>query len=399
MPHPCPRRPRTAVLRLARALPLPWVALLAACATSHEEIAPPDTTPPVVAIRFPLPESAVADTVRVETDASDDTRVRRVTLLVDGVACGTCYVPPWVVPWVTDPLPDSSFYRLVVEGVDEAGNSALSAPCRVCVRRNEPPVVSIGWPEEKRWIELDAPAHSWNAEATDPDEGPLGDERIAWFLDGQPLAQTGRAIPSPDLTEGAHTIRVRTADRWGCMAQAIGTIVAFRYPGGSDPGGALQSYLCALRARDPLRAAAALDDGFRSHPPGALEAGRWDASREGAALQTLLEQTDLRMLSVEARLGPAEIFSWGGVELAKIEITPFEVQACLQCAAGPGSPARGQVWRVAPSTARVFLRRDGAAGDWRIAAWWDLHGATWCPGAGPSWSALKRAAQEAGLCP
>ena len=399
MSRPRPMWARTVARRLRWTLPGVFAALLAACSASHEEIAPPDTTPPTVAIRFPLPESTVADTVRVEIDTSDDTRVRRVSLLVDGAASGTCYGPPWVVPWATGERPDSSLHRLVAEAVDEAGNSALSAPCRVCVRHNESPVVSIRWPEEKRWIDLEAPARPWCADASDPDEGALPDERIVWFLDGQPLGQTGRAIPPPDLPEGPHTIRVRATDGWGRAAQASGTIGAFRYPERSDPGGALQSFLYALRARDPLRAAAVLDEAFGSHPPGALGTSRWDASCEGAALQALLEHVGLRVLSVDALVGPAEVFSWRGADLAKSEIAPFEVEASLQCAAGPGPPGRGHVWHVAPSAARVFLRRDAASGGWRIASWWDLHGATWCSGAGPSWSALKRAAQEDRLCP
>lgn len=378
-------------MHLARALA--GIALaLAACTASRDEVTPPDTLPPVVAIRAPLPESAVADTVSVAVDVSDDTGVRSVTLLVDGTVAAVRHQPPWALLWATAELPDSSYHELTAEAVDEAGNSAVSSPCRVCVRRNAAPVAAIFWPEPQRWIDLDAAPHPWSGAATDPDEGVLPDERLVWFVDRDSIA-TGGAIAAPVLAAGSHTIRLEARDAWGRRARVGGSVVAFRYPEATHPGDALARFLCALRARDSLRVEEALGAAFQSHPPAGDGAVRRDAAGEGAALRALLAHEGLRMLALDAEFGATEDFEWRGREWAKIEIHPLAAEIVLRC-----EGSRESVWPIPHSAARVFLARDPASGLWRLAAWWDLHGATWCAGGNSSWTAVTRAAEAGRLC-
>jgi hypothetical protein len=371
-------------MRPHAALALAAVALTACAPT------PPDATPPLVAIRSPAAGAQVADTVRVEIDASDASGVRCVTLIVDDAPQGVRWQPPWALDWASGGLADSSLHALTAEALDEAGNRALSPACVVCVRRNQPPAIAILAPEPDRWIDLDAPARAWRAAASDPDEGPLGGERIVWFVDGVACATRGAEITPPPLAEGAHAIRAEARDAWGRSARASRAIVAFRYPDAADPRGALEGFLDALRARDPARAAASLDPGFRSHPPVAAESFRWDGPCEETALRALLEPDTLR-LSIDPAIGPVERFEWRGRERAEFELTPFAAEAIVTCA------GRESVWRVSSSAARVFLAR-GGDGLWRLDAWWDLHAATWCSSANPSWSALKTAAREGRLC-
>lgn len=365
---------------------------LAACTASRDQVTPPDTSPPAVSIRAPQSGSAVADTVSVVVDASDGTGVRSVTLLVDGTAAAMRHQPPWILPWATADLPDSSYHELAVEAVDEAGNSAVTAPCRVCVRRNAAPAAAIHWPEPERWIDLDAAPHVWSGIATDPDEGALPEERLVWFVDGDSIG-AGGTIAAPVLAPGPHAIRLEARDAWGRRARVGARVVAFRYPPATEPGAALERYLCALRARDALRVAEALDASFRSHPPAGDGAPRWNAADEGAALGALLAHEGLRTLALDADTGAAEDFAWRERAWAKIEIHPLAAQVTLRC-----EGARESVWHVPGSAARVFLARDPASGLWRLTAWWDLHGATWCAGGNASWTAIKRAAEAGRLC-
>jgi hypothetical protein len=388
-----PGRPAPALLVTAA-----MAAALGACTGPRQEITPPDATPPSVAILEPQPGSTVADTVAVAIDASDDTLVRRVTLLVDGRLGGTCFQAPWIVPWATGELPDSSFHELAAEAVDGAGNSAVSASCRVCVRRNAPPSIVMRWPEALRWIDLDAPARAWSCEATDPEEGELAGDRITWHLDGSTLAATGPVIEPPATSEGAHRVRACARDRWGRGARAECDVVTFRYPDRLDPAGALQAFLCALRARDADRAEATLDEGFCAHAPDAAGIPDRDRTGDAAAWRALLEHPSLRGLRIEGRPGPAETFEWRGGEWAKIEIASLEIEVRLACVTAATAAPRPGLWRVAPSAARVFLRRDPGTGRWGLAAWWDLHDATWCRGTRPSWSALLQAALLGRLC-
>jgi hypothetical protein len=401
-----PRGPR-------RALPALLMLALAASAACERREAPavaPDGTPPTVTVLSPTANSTIADTVRVQIEATAAAGIQCVTLLVDSLACGTRYGPPWSIRWSTGHLPDSSFHSVQAEAIDRAGNRALSPPLRVCVRRNRAPNVRILRPGEGEWIDVADSAGTWLCEALDPDEGPLADDRIVWLIDGDSLPGRGAMRLAPVLTEGVHTVGALGSDRWGRRARAGCEVTAFRYPAPDCPEAALEAFLDALRARNPDAAAGALADAYRGFGPQAGSvAADWPAPRERAAIAALLRDERLTRLTISGRAAPAEIFALRGRTLAKIELSDLEISTALQCDApddprGFSAPAsRGAALedvRVSRSHARIFLERGADAADpgaWQIVAWWDMHGASRDAGA-LSWTALKRAAEAGRLC-
>jgi hypothetical protein len=399
---------RTVLLMLALAM----LALAAgtSCDTREAPAAAPDSAPPTVALLSPVAGGIVADTVCVRIEAADAAGIQCVTLLVDSLACGTRYGPPWSIRWSTGHLPDSSFHILQAEAIDRAGNRALSSPHRVCVRRNRAPSVRILRPGDGEWIDLADTAGTWLCEACDPEEGLLAGDRIVWLIDGDSLSGRGATRPAPVMTEGAHAIVARGSDRWGRSGLARCEVTAFRYPARDCPEAALEVFLDALRARDPDAAAGALAEAYRGFgPQTASHSPDWSAQRERAAIGALLRDERLTRLSVSAHATPAEIFTLRGRTLAKIELSDLEIATALRCDAADdprsfSAPTVGvaalEDVRVSHSHARVFLERgaDAAApAAWQIVAWWDMHGASRDAGT-LSWTALKRAAEAGRLC-
>ena len=394
--------------RTARRLQLWLAAAIACCALTCEKTAAPDVTPPEVAILSPADRSVVADTVTVRVAASDDHRVRSVTFLVDGTTVAERHEPPWEIPWMTGSLPDSSYHTLRAAAVDDAGNASLSTEARVCVRHNDPPTIRILWPPEDYWIDLDEPLLPWRCAAHDPNEGLLDEDHICWYLDGALIEQKGKAIEAPELSCGAHTIRAQASDSWDRSTAALRSIQAFRYPDGTDPSAALEVFLCAVRARNADVATACLAEEFRFFRPGRTSgATDWGSATEAQALRALLGDTRLEILTVEGRMGPVETFVWQGKELAKIELRDLTLRGVLCCQepdeedTHPADRDAETVWRVATSAARIYLTPGSSSDEaltWSLLAWWDLHGATWCGRAGPSWTDLKQTALADRLC-
>lgn len=394
-----------------------WTALLLlalaaspACDKREAPATATDSAPPTVAVLSPAANSTIADTVCVRIEAAAAAGIQCVTLLVDSLACGTRYGPPWSIRWSTGHLPDSSFHVVQAEAIDRAGTRALSPPHRVCVRRNRAPGVRILRPGEGEWIDLADTTGTWLCEARDPDEGLLADEHIVWLIDGDSLPGRGAMRPAPALAEGAHAVAACASDRWGRSGLARCAVTAFRYPARDCPEGALEVFLDALRARNPDAAAGALADAYRGFGPQAGSiAADWPAPRERTAIAALLRDERLACLTVSARAAPAEIFTLQERTLAKIELSELEISAALRCDAqddprsfgAPASRAAGlEDVRVSRSHARIFLEQGSDAADpaaWQIVAWWDMHGASRDAGA-LSWTALKRAAEADRLC-
>jgi hypothetical protein len=348
-----------------------------------------------VAILTPEEGSVVADTVRVAVSATDDGTVARVTLLVDQATYGTRFAAPWVIPWSTGALPDSSLHALQAVATDQAGNLALSAARQVLVRRNSPPQVIILQPHDQLWIDHSAsPAYdAWRCLASDPDEGPLAGGQILWFLDGAELDKRGCSIAPPPLSLGQHQLLVMVTDAWRKTARATCSFTLFQYPECADPASTLEGFFCALRARDPTRARCYLAEDFVLRPP---DPGDTETLQSGPrmvdALEALLADTCLAVFAISGRAAPPECFSWEDRMCAKIEIRALSIYRAEGHAASLGEGAENRrETRIESSTARIFLStQTGSAGDasWRILSWWDLHRATWSQARGPSWSRL-----------
>jgi len=100
--------------------------------------APPDTTPPSVAISAPVAGAMVSGTATVRADASDDVAVVGVQFLVDGVPLANDTAVPYAINWDTTTVPDGS-HSLTAVARDGAGNTTSSAAVAVTVSNSASP--------------------------------------------------------------------------------------------------------------------------------------------------------------------------------------------------------------------------------------------------------------------
>lgn len=352
-----------------------WVGGLAivcsACTAREETPLEPDSTPPAVAIVHPTPGADVADTVRVEITATDNQRVARVTLTVDGIVVGHDYEAPWIIPWSTGDLPDSTRSTLMAEAVDERGNLALSKPCEVRIIANHAPEIEILWPPDGLWIDLARSQPDWQCRASDPD-GDL--VQVHWTLDAAALEAMGPRIPAHNLAEGEHRITAVAVDDWGRQCVAGHSVRGFLYSTGAAPTAIWHDFVAALGARDASVATELLAPDFSHRTPrGAL----WPREQLASALSGILADSTRQVLKIAASAPASEIFVVADREFAKVEVRDLSVEQILLSAEESRAVRAG--------AARIFLTREG--GPWQIVAWWDLHGATWAPGGALSWSA------------
>ena len=98
----------------------------------------PDTTPPTVSLSAPAAGSAVAGTVTVSANASDNVAVAGVQFLLDGANLGAeDTATPYSVSWTTTTTSDGS-HSLSARARDAAGNSAAAAAITVTVDNQAP---------------------------------------------------------------------------------------------------------------------------------------------------------------------------------------------------------------------------------------------------------------------
>jgi hypothetical protein len=378
-----------------------------ACSPTSRPAGGADASPPEVRIVRPAAGSTVADSVAVEVEAQDGGGIASVALWAGDAILGLRVQPPWIFWWNTEGLPDSSLHALEAIATDLSGNAALAPPCPVCVRANGPPAVSLLWPRDRAWIDLDRTGLPWRCRAQDPDEGSLPAERIRWSVDGAGLDHAGEEIAAPLLSPGRHHVRVEATDGWGVSRRAECTLTAFRYPGWSGPEEAVESFLCALQAGDSAVALGTLAADFRAClAPGPIPEVQ-DHALQCAGLAALLDPAIFRTLELAVRRSPGESILWNGRELAKVELRELSITLTVDCPLRQGfandmnSQAQSPFY-ISDSGARLILCRNqtgDAAGAWRILTWWDLHGATWSRGGGISWTELVRLAATGRLCP
>ncbi len=371
---------------------------LAGCSNTQPKITQPDTTGPEIELISPGPDEIVADTVRISALVTDETAVGQVTFIVDDSPLVCLRKPPWQIDWTTDELPHESSHHIQIEAIDTAGNITLSTEIYVTVLHNHPPVLKLLWPPDQLWLDLDSPQKTWRCDAFDPDESNSSNQLVSWFLDGELLDQKGQAIEPPPLSSGIHELRVTFADQWGKTCTVIHTITCFRFTGSATPTDALDSFLSALRTRNPERALTCLDPAFTLIQPGS---GQQQISRETICdnLQALFADSTLSVFTVQGRQTTPDEFSWQEKRYAKIELRDF---ACLGTYLPPGED-QFEIkpgWTTMFSNARVFLVLDDRgekSGLWRLISWWDLHGSYPSAATGPPWSEIIRSAGESHL--
>jgi hypothetical protein len=94
---------------------------------------PKDTTPPTVSITSPLNNSAPADTVLIQVQATDNTGVTRVEFYIDGILVLTRVSAPWECKCPTKNLQALSTHTIIVKAYDASGNVGTSPTVTITV--------------------------------------------------------------------------------------------------------------------------------------------------------------------------------------------------------------------------------------------------------------------------
>jgi len=98
-----------------------------------EELIEEDTTPPTVTITSPIDGTIVSDSVEITCMSTDDEKVDKVELWVDGVSTGIIdETEPYSLHWVTSNL-DHGVYTIVIRAYDINDNVMDSNPIQLTV--------------------------------------------------------------------------------------------------------------------------------------------------------------------------------------------------------------------------------------------------------------------------
>jgi hypothetical protein len=122
----------------------------AAAAVLKAASATADTTRPTAAIAYPT-GGTVHGTVTVSVNASDNVRVARVELRVNGKLIGTDTASPWQFSWNTASMPNGSAY-LTATSYDAAGNATTSATVWVMVSNSTTTLVKDTTPPSVSFV-------------------------------------------------------------------------------------------------------------------------------------------------------------------------------------------------------------------------------------------------------
>ena len=177
---------------------------------------PPDPTPLSLRPDPPIVSGAVAITVEV----FEEHALQKVEYWVGGKLVGTdtnAYSnAPTSFVWSSGTFPNG-LYDIVVKASDTAGNTTASAPVRVEVRDEKPPVVAITAPARDAATRLPT-----TATATVEDDGIVA--KVEFLLDGKVLSTdtsppyTAEIYPYVDglaVADGSHDLKVAAYDGAG----------------------------------------------------------------------------------------------------------------------------------------------------------------------------------------
>jgi len=177
-----------------------------------------DVTAPTVAVNAPVDGATVAGRVSVSVAASDDVKVTRIELYIDGALAGSSASAPASFAWDTAALPDG-WHTLAAKAYDAAGNLGQAGTVTVYVSNpkaltdQEPPVVAITSPY---------PGAKLASKATVKVQGSdnVGIAKIELSVDGALKATTTASSLSwnwntRQVKIGAHTLTAKAYDAAG----------------------------------------------------------------------------------------------------------------------------------------------------------------------------------------
>lgn len=152
-------------------------------------VAEPDTSPPTAEVTSPKSNAEVTDVVTFAAEATDESPLKSVQLLVDGLVREELKFAPYVLKWNSREVENGS-HTLAVRAEDGAGNLKVSNPVTVNVTNDmsrcgvtggRPPTASILRFEGATEV-IPGEEISFRAAAADPDCGPLQDGAFNWQI-------------------------------------------------------------------------------------------------------------------------------------------------------------------------------------------------------------------------
>jgi hypothetical protein len=177
--------------------------------------APPDTTPPDVAISSPTDASAQSGSIVLVATASDDVAVDHVAFYVDGTLIANSVSSPYTATLDTTTLTNAT-HSLTAVASDTAGNSQSSAPVSIAVTNipdTTPPTVTLTSPASDSTLSGSIAL----AAAASDDVGVTG---VSFYADST-LISTSSASPyaatldSTTLSNGSHQLSAVATDANG----------------------------------------------------------------------------------------------------------------------------------------------------------------------------------------
>jgi thermitase len=188
---------------------------------------PKDTTPPNVAINYPMDGETVSGAITVKVDASDDTGVLKVELYRNGTLFDVDSEAPYEYYWDTTSDQDGT-YSLTAKAYDSAGNVGESKTVTVKVENNKAETKSINTDNTPPSLQILQPSDgstvSKVTEIKVNASDTSGVSRVEFYIDDK-LAATVSAEPytyrwnTRSVRDGLHTIKVIGYDTYGNNAE------------------------------------------------------------------------------------------------------------------------------------------------------------------------------------
>lgn len=191
----------------------------AAVSAAAQATAPADTQSPQISIVSPINGGVVSGTVNVLADATDETRVARVEILVEGQLVAELTSVPYQTPWNSTQIADG-VRTIEARATDSSGNTSSSKVEVSVVNTLDQisPEVSILSPLANSIFKSN---FSIKADASDN----VGVVSMSLFIDGVKKATSSTqsisyAVNVKKISVGLHTIKVEAIDRSGNIGVA-----------------------------------------------------------------------------------------------------------------------------------------------------------------------------------
>jgi hypothetical protein len=171
---------------------------LATSSAPLEVLVNDDTTVPVVSINAPA-SVAAGGSFTVTVNASDDTGITAVTLLVNGLAAGTRMTAPYT--FTLDAPGEGVDFGLDATATDHAGNTGSATQVRVTLTGDRPPVVRIASPAPAATLYTGSELVIHVTATDDLDDISL----VEYLVNGQ-VVDTATRVEFPAHYEGRYVI-------------------------------------------------------------------------------------------------------------------------------------------------------------------------------------------------